>query len=448
MLLRNNLRKNNSEKRLIINNVNYIDVDKYRDELIKLKQELNKRNKEYQNLKVEYIKLENEYKSNLKFIELIINESNSNEQMNSNEIIDMKKDANTIDIKNNNNINENNNDDISNLIDVDNKAQNGEIKKINNFRKKKKSSSLCKETMRRIKEKYLYLKMKEEINHLKEEISEKDTIMNHLKNSSKIIKLRELDNKYADTYNELTELKGKYKKIENIKQDYYNTKSKIAVLFHQLDLYKKQTRIQKEQIEKLTLQQQNNINIIENNENQKNIEENKKKYFKNENEKLKKIIKNLYEKNENFTEEIERLKNVKPPSRNLVKVEIENKKLKKQISEYVKEIEKLKKMLKDKNDKKLNKNQSDFFMTSTKIIIEEDQKKDDDENENNGDEDNNNNNDNERKNNNDNNKGNDENDIKNNNASCNDVSTLNKNVDDKKLETKDIELTDLLSENN
>ena len=33
------LRHNNSEKKLIINSVNYIDVDKYRDELIKLKQE-------------------------------------------------------------------------------------------------------------------------------------------------------------------------------------------------------------------------------------------------------------------------------------------------------------------------------------------------------------------------------------------------------------------------
>jgi hypothetical protein len=439
MFLRNNLHKNNSEKRLIINNANYMDIDKYRDELIKLKQELNKRNKEYQDLKVEYTKLENEYKSNLKLIELIINESNSNEDLNSSGIINMKNPPNIIDNKNN---------DINSANDIDNTNVQNEVKKINKFKKKKKSSSLCKETMHKIKEKYLYLKMKEEINHLKEEISEKDTIMNHLKNSSKIIKLRELDNKYADTYHELTELKDKYKKVEYIKQDYYNTKNKLAALFQQLDLYKKQTRIQKEQIEKLTLQQQNNINIIENNENQKNIEENKKKYFKNENEKLKKIIKNLYEKNENFTEEIERLKNVKPPSRNLVKVEMENKKLKQQISEYVKEIEKLKKMLKDKNeDKKLKKNQGDFFMTSTKIIIEEDQKKDDNENDNNNnnDEDNNNNNVDENKNI---NKNDNENDNKNNNMSCNDISTLNKLADDKKLETKDIELTDLLSENN
>ena len=59
------LRHNNSEKRLIINSVNYIDIDKYRDELIKLKQELNKRNKEYQDLKVEYLKLAKQWLSTI-----------------------------------------------------------------------------------------------------------------------------------------------------------------------------------------------------------------------------------------------------------------------------------------------------------------------------------------------------------------------------------------------
>ena len=78
------LRHNNSEKKLIINSVNYIDVDKYRDELIKLKQELNKRNKEYQDLKVEYLKLAKENKSNIKLMELIICESDSNSKQNQN----------------------------------------------------------------------------------------------------------------------------------------------------------------------------------------------------------------------------------------------------------------------------------------------------------------------------------------------------------------------------
>ena len=249
MLLRNTLRHNYSEKKLIINNVNYIDVDKYRDELIKLKQELNKRNKEYQDLKVEYAKLEKENKSNLKILELIINESNSNDDNNI---------YNTFSGDMYNNMNGNNTNTIDNNINSSTKCQNqnqnqnnnNEINKTRNNFKKKKSSSLCKQTMQKIKDKYLYSKMKEEISHLREEISEKDTLMNHLKNNSKIIKLRELDNKYADTYHELVELKDKYKKVEYIKDDYFNTKNQITILFQQLEFYKKQTKLQKEQIEK------------------------------------------------------------------------------------------------------------------------------------------------------------------------------------------------------
>ncbi len=260
MLLKNNLRHNYSEKKLIINSKNYIDIDKYRDELIKLKQELNKRNKDYQDLKVEYAKLEKENKSNLKLIELVINESNSNNYSNTNINSNiMLKDNNN---DQNNDIKKSLNNDINNVlnndININNANSNEEYNTINykegnktrnNF-KKKKSSSLCKQTIQKIKDKFLYSKMKEEISHLKEEISEKNTLMNHLKNNSKIIKLRELDNKYADTYHELLELKDKYKKVEYIKDDYFNTKNQLAVLLQQLDFYKKQTKLQKEQIEK------------------------------------------------------------------------------------------------------------------------------------------------------------------------------------------------------
>ena len=93
MNTRTNLRHNNSEKKLIINNVNYIDVDKYRDEVIKLKQELNKRNKEYQDLKVECLKLGKENKSNMKLMELVLYESRlnakDNQNLNISEIINM-----------------------------------------------------------------------------------------------------------------------------------------------------------------------------------------------------------------------------------------------------------------------------------------------------------------------------------------------------------------------
>ena len=401
MNARNSLRKNNSEKKLIINNVNYIDIDKYRDELIKLKQELNKRNKEYQELKVEYQKLEKDNKSNMKLIELIICESDSNNNSNNN-------------INNVNpffNINDNNKVNFEdNFIFRENENNNIFLKDDKNI----KTKNLCKQTIKKLKDKYLYNKMKAEIMHLKEEISEKDTLMSHLKSNSKIIKLRELDNKYADTYHELVELRDKFKNLENIKQDYFITKNKMSNLFQQLDFYKKQGKKQKEQLEKVSLQNQNFIKIIENNESQKNIEENKRKYYKGENEKLKKQIKELSLNNYNLLDEMQKLKD--KTNKNINKIKNENKKLKEENEKYKREIENLKKKLLEKNSDKEN-NKDDFFMTSTKIIGEI-----------------NNNNKNITKDNKE-------------NINENEISVLDKNNESKKLETKDIEILDFKYDN-
>ena len=403
MNTRNILRHNNSEKKLIINNVNYIDVDKYRDELIKLKQELNKRNKEYQELKVEYLKLEKDNKSNLKLIELIICESDSNgisnNVMNTNPFYNLN-DNNKVNFEDNLMFKEKENDNI--LLKDD---------------KNIKTKNLCKQTIKKLKDKYLYSKMKEEIMHLREEISEKDTLMSHLKSNSKIIKLRELDNKYADTYQELVQLRDKFKKVENIKQDYLFAKNKMSNLFQQLDFYKKQGKKQKEQLEKVSLQNKNYMKIIENNESQKNIEENKRKYYKGENEKLKKQIKDLSEQNYNLLGEIQKLRD--KSNKALAKIKNENKKLKEENEKYKKEIENLKKKLLEKD--KDNNNKDDFFMTSAKIVGESNANK---------------------------------NDIKENkdykenkdNINENEISVLEKNYEDKKLEPKDIEIMDFQNE--
>ena len=397
------LRHNNTEKQLIINNVNYVDVDKCRDELIKLKQELNKRNKEYQELKVEYLKLEKDNKSNLKLIELIICESDSsgtsNNVMNTNPFYNLN-DNNKVNFEDNLMFKEKENDNI--LLKDD---------------KNIKTKNLCKQTIKKLKDKYLYSKMKEEIMHLREEISEKDTLMSHLKSNSKIIKLRELDNKYADTYQELVQLRDKFKKVENIKQDYLFAKNKMSNLFQQLDFYKKQGKKQKEQLEKVSLQNQNYMKIIENNESQKNIEENKRKYYKGENEKLKKQIKDLSEQNYNLLGEIQKLRD--KSNKALAKIKNENKKLKEENEKYKKEIENLKKKLLEKD--KDNNNKDDFFMTSAKIVGESNANK---------------------------------NDIKENkdykenkdNINENEISVLEKNYEDKKLEPKDIEIMDFQNE--
>ena len=403
MNTRNILRHNNSEKKLIINNVNYIDVDKYRDELIKLKQELNKRNKEYQELKVEYLKLEKDNKSNMKLIELIICESDSsgtsNNAMNTNPFYNLN-DNNKVNFEDNLMFKEKENDNI--LLKDD---------------KNIKTKNLCKQTIKKLKDKYLYSKMKEEIMHLREEISEKDTLMSHLKSNSKIIKLRELDNKYADTYQELVQLRDKFKKVENIKQDYLFAKNKMSNLFQQLDFYKKQGKKQKEQLEKVSLQNQNYMKIIENNESQKNIEENKRKYYKGENEKLKKQIKDLSEQNYNLLGEIQKLRD--KSNKALAKIKNENKKLKEENEKYKKEIENLKKKLLEKD--KDNNNKDDFFMTSAKIVGESNANK-------NGIKENK--------------------DYKENkdNINENEISVLEKNYEDKKLEPKDIEIMDFQNE--
>ena len=403
--------RHNSEQKFIINNVNYLDIDKYRDELIKLKQELNKRNKEYQDLKVEYLKLEKENKSNIKMMELIICESNSNSKSNQN--------LNMSDLNDNN---KNNMDDNKNNI-----SNNMLLKDDKNIR----TRNLCKQTIQKIKNKYIYTKLKEEINHLKEEISEKDTLMSHLKNSSKIIRLRELDNKYADTYHELVELKDKYKRVENIQQDYYITKNKLSNLFQQVDFYKKQSKSQKEQLEKIMLQNQSYIKIIENNENQKNIEENKKKFYKIENEKLKKQIKDLSLQNYNLTDEAQKLRG--KTDKNMAKLKKENKKLKEENEKYKKEIENLKKKI---FDKEKEKNKDDFFMTSAKIVADNYENKSEEKTEN-------------KIENNNEEKKEDKNKEKKDdiNYNENDLSILNKENEDKKLETKDIEILDLKSEN-
>ena len=329
----------------------------------------------------------------MKLMELVLYESRlnakDNQNLNISEIINMND-------NNKNNFDDNPNKKVNNMILKEDKNINGK--------------NLCKQTIKKLKEKYLYSKMREEINHLKEELSEKDTLMVHLKNSSKIIRLRELDNKYADTYHELVELKDKYKKVENIQQDYYLAQNKMLSLFQQLDYYKKQGKIQKEQLEKISLQNKNYAKMIENNENQKSIEENKKKYFKSENEKLKKQIKELSEMNYNLIGEAQKLRGKN--DKNLNKIKNENKKLKEENEKFKKEIERLKKIIADK-DKQKEKPKDDFFMTSAKIVVE----------------------------NNDNN-----NKIEEKKENINEISVLEKQKKEKKLDTKDIEIMDLKSE--
>jgi len=58
-----------------IQNINAWDVDKLKEELILVKNELNKRNKDYNAIKIAYTKLDTENKKNVKIIEEILEEA-------------------------------------------------------------------------------------------------------------------------------------------------------------------------------------------------------------------------------------------------------------------------------------------------------------------------------------------------------------------------------------
>ena len=145
---------------------------------------------------------------------------------------------------------------------------------------------------------------------LKDELREKDNIIDELKSNIKTTKFKELDLKYAEIFKQYNEVKKRNELLENMQQDYINSKNQIIFLLQQIDLYKKDNKRQKEHVEKLILNQQNFI-MEEENDNQKNMEDQKLKMLKYENDKLKKRIKDIDNKNYKYSEEIEKLKTQK-----------------------------------------------------------------------------------------------------------------------------------------
>ena len=265
-----------SEKRALFS-IKHTDIEGCQEEIIMMRKKYNKLNQDYLELKVEYNKLEQEYKYNIKFMEAVIKEANASVIS---ELLDEGK-------CNDNFNNEN--------------YKNNEIKQNN----------LSKETIKLLKEKSIYEKLKLEIMGLKDELREKENIIEELKKNVKTSKFKELDYKYAEVFKELNIVKNRNNELENIQQDYINSKNQIIFLFQQIDLYKKENKKQKEQIEKLILLNQNSIIKKEDNSNQKNVEEQKIKLLKYENEKLKEKIKDVEKQHFRYLEQLEQLKNQK-----------------------------------------------------------------------------------------------------------------------------------------
>ena len=228
----------NSSSNRLFSGSKYLDIERCQEDLMKMRIKYNKLNQEHLELKVEYNKLEREYKYNVKLMEAVIKEANASVVT---EFLDEEKNE-----------------------EKDN-SKNNEIKQNN----------LSKSTIRILREKSIYERLKQEIMGLKDELREKENIIDELKNNIKTSKFREMDLKYAEVFKELNEVKKRNEMLENMQQDYLNSKNHIIFLLQQIDLYKKENKKQKEQIEKLIISHQNSVMKNEENDNKKNLEEQK-----------------------------------------------------------------------------------------------------------------------------------------------------------------------------
>ena len=336
-------------------NTKRYDIEKFQEELQRTKIQYNQLSKAYSDLKVEYNKLEKDYRYNIKFMEVIIKKANISS--------------------------------LDEYLDNDNKIENDK-----NGENSSSKNNFSKETIKMLMEKSLYEKLKLEIYNYKEEIKEKEKIINDLKDNIKVSKYKELDTKYIQIFKELNEVKSRNLVLENLQNDYLNSKNQIIFLLQQIELYKKENKKQKEEIEKLILSHKDIVMQKAEEDSKKSLEEIKVKNIKADNEKLKKKMKELEGKNLLLISQIENLK-IQNSKQNryekvIFKKDCDIRKLKTQISELKIEIVKLQKLLEEntkspkmykkikkvKNNQGMEKASSDFFLTSHRQILSDNKK--------------------------------------------------------------------------
>ena len=345
-----------------------MDIERCQEELLRSRMKYNKLNQNYIELKVEYNKLEKDYKYNIKIIEAVIKESNIKA------LSDFLEDP-KIDISNN--INENNKD-------------NNEITKDN---------CLSKTTIKILKEKSIYDRLKLEIMNLRDELREKEKIIEELKNSIKTSKFRELDTKFAQTYQELNAIKARNELLESMQADYVNSKNQIIFLLKQIDLYKKDNKKLRELYEKMILDYQNISKEKEEIENIKNINDEKIKSLLNKNQNMKIKLEDIKNKNLAYYDELEKIRNnnkgyidkiiakkdkeISQYKNQITQLKLEIHSLQKKLEEKNKNniksanisgVKKIKKIYKNKKDNELRKTDSDFFVTKPKGVFSNDKK--------------------------------------------------------------------------
>ena len=345
-----------------------MDIERCQEELLKSRIKYNKLNQNYLELKVEYNKLEKDYKYNIKIMQSIINESN---------IAALTEFLEDPKMNNSNTINE--------------KEDNNEVIKQNN---------LSKTTIKILKEKSIYEKLKLEIMNLRDELKTKENTINDLKDNVKTSKFRELDSKFAQMFQEFNALKARNQVLENMQTDYVNSKNQIIFLLKQIDLYKKDNKKLKELYEKILYDYQNVSRQKEAIENSKNLNEERIKALISKNQNLKVKIEDLKIKNLAYYEELERYKNLNQSQidKLLLRKEREISQYRGQITQLKMEIGTWQKKADERNkmnmysastagfkkikpihgnkidNKELRKTDSDFFVTKPKSVFGNDKK--------------------------------------------------------------------------
>ena len=266
------------------NTININEVEIYKDRILKLKIELNKKNFECQELRIMYNKLDKVYKSNLNLMEKLINEANNN-IINTNLSFDKDKEK----------------DLNKELISL--KKYNSPKNTSKSLESIKNISFNNKNFLFFVKKNHLNIRLQQEISELKNEMNEKDNIINNLKNNANVLKYKELDKKFAKMYQELIQTRENNEKLEtyclNLTNKINFYKEKIKKLNYKNILIEDEKEALKKKITKYE-------NILDNtNTGDQNIMQKKNTFVKNGNiEILKEKMRILERENKELKENL------------------------------------------------------------------------------------------------------------------------------------------------
>ncbi len=349
------------------------ELDRSRDIIMKLKNDLSKKNKEIHLLKINKITIEEEHYKTLKTLREFLKKSDNL----------TKQTYKTIE----KNMNENNNLDL--------KSEH-ESEKEESFPHIKKRIKLQNKNKKKIKDFIKIDSLKQHIYNLNEELNKKNNLITELKNNKKATGYKELQNNFLNSCNEIKEMKKENieikTQIDNVTNLLIMERDDNRFLKNKLQQFKKRFEIFKELSIKKVRKLDNELNMAKEKERNYNIKKNGDKskekynnYIKNLEydemkkkideyalnlEKNNKIIK-MY-KNNNFSKKEENKKLINDKN-DLIYInetlKKENEEMKKTINEYKKKIkyyEKEEKNWKQQNNElkkdieKIQKNFDDF----------------------------------------------------------------------------------------